>query len=70
MQIAVSVKFAETLDLNDMASEAFHRTGSKRAGVEEDMVKPTNPLQSDFTETSSMDSDEQYLVRARPSAGP
>jgi hypothetical protein len=24
---------------------------------------PQNPLQSDFEETSSMDSDERYLVR-------
>lgn len=32
---------------------------------ETDMLKPTNQLQSNFEETSSMDSDERYLVRAR-----
>ena len=42
-------------------ASAVYRTGSKRS--EQDMVKPTNNLQSDFTETASMDSDEQYLVR-------
>jgi hypothetical protein len=26
------------------------------------VAEPKNPLQSDFTETSSMDSDERYLV--------
>ena len=26
-------------------------------------IAPQNPLQSDFEETSSMDSDERYLVR-------
>jgi len=47
-----------------MNTEAVYRTGSKRAvAAEEDLVKPTNALQSDFTESTSMTSDEQYLVR-------
>jgi len=46
-----------------MATEALDRTTSKRSVADRDMIKPTNPLQSDFTETNSMDSDEQYLVR-------
>lgn len=51
-----------------MAAEAFQRRLSKQTSVDNTkLVEPSNPLQSDFTETSSMDSDEQYLVR---SSGP
>ncbi|KAF4550199.1 Amino acid permease-like protein 9 [Elsinoe fawcettii] len=44
-----------------MSTSVSHRHGSKTAYVDEDLAKPQNPLQSDFTETQSMDSDEQYL---------
>lgn len=46
-----------------MSSSVTHRNGSKTAYVDSDLAKPQNPLQSDFTETQSMNSDEQYLVR-------
>lgn len=45
-----------------MASLA-HRTTTGKSQVDEQHVQPSNPLQSDFAETASMDSDEQYLVR-------
>ncbi|TKX24053.1 amino acid permease-6 [Elsinoe australis] len=44
-----------------MSSSVTHRNGSKTAYVDSDLAKPQNPLQSDFTETQSMNSDEQYL---------
>ena len=46
-----------------MNTEAVYRTGSKRSVIDEELVRPTNALQSDFTESASMNSDEQYLVR-------
>jgi len=33
-----------------------------RTSVNEAGIQPNNPLQSDFGETASMDSDERYLV--------
>lgn len=46
--------------------EAKHRGSATRAIPESnDTIKATNPLQSDFEDTASMDSDERYLVRAR-----
>jgi len=48
----------------------MERTETKSPTMEAHPAHPNNPLQSDFVESSSMDSDEQYLVRKRPSRGP
>lgn len=49
--------------------ETKHRasaaSASRAVPTDSDMIKPTNQLQSNFEETSSMTSDERYLVRAR-----
>ncbi|GAB7349091.1 hypothetical protein MBLNU459_g8043t2 [Dothideomycetes sp. NU459] len=46
--------------------EPKHRASASRAPVDDyDMAKANNPLQSNFEDTSSMDSDERYLTLHR-----
>lgn len=42
--------------------EPKRRANAATAVDDDDMAKPNNPLQSNFEDTSSMDSDERYLV--------
>jgi hypothetical protein len=51
--IATSVYLFDPVSIFSMSAQMKHRNNG---------AEPKNALQSDFTETSSMDSDERYLV--------
>lgn len=58
--------FCYSLELYNPSVDMFTKHRHNAAKSEDQMARPANPLQTDFETASSVDTDEQYLVRAEP----